>query len=152
MIHYIMLWSRNLSLLLSSSMQDQVFEKICSEDNYAVSSLMIGAFSEGCCYYWNIFPVKFPASTIWTVDIDIILELQVAIFVVLAMTLRRKPEVLISLMPIIKENPKYQGQDKLPVTIWVIAQVKLENTIHWMDVVFCCFVWVVLNQDSTVLS
>ncbi|KAG5529677.1 hypothetical protein RHGRI_030152 [Rhododendron griersonianum] len=47
---------------------------------------------------------------------------QVAIFVVLAMTLRRKPEVLISLMPIIKENPKYQGQDKLPVTIWVIAQ------------------------------
>ncbi|KAI8536478.1 hypothetical protein RHMOL_Rhmol10G0260300 [Rhododendron molle] len=47
---------------------------------------------------------------------------QVAIFVVLAMTLRRKPEVLISLMPIIKENPKYQGQEKLPVTIWVIAQ------------------------------
>jgi hypothetical protein len=30
---------------------------------------------------------------------------------------------LISLLPAIKENPKYQGQDKLPVTIWVIAQV-----------------------------
>ncbi|KAB1211307.1 hypothetical protein CJ030_MR6G021503 [Morella rubra] len=47
---------------------------------------------------------------------------QVAIFVVLAMALRRKPDVLISLLPIVKESPKYQGQDKLPVTIWVIAQ------------------------------
>ena len=59
-----------------------------------------------------------------------ILELQVAMFVVLAMALRRKPDVLISLLPIIKESPKYQGQDKLPVTIWVIAQVNvvtLEN-------------------------
>lgn len=51
------------------------------------------------------------------------LDLQVAIFVVLAMALRRKPDALISLLPTIKENPKYQGQDKLPVTIWVIAQV-----------------------------
>lgn len=59
-----------------------------------------------------------------------ILELQVAMFVVLAMALRRKPDVLISLLPIIKESPKYQGQDKLPVTVWVIAQVNvvtLEN-------------------------
>lgn len=47
---------------------------------------------------------------------------QVAIFVVLAMVLRRKPDVLISLLPIMRENPKYQGQDKLPVTTWIIAQ------------------------------
>ncbi|KAF5747465.1 hypothetical protein HS088_TW05G00186 [Tripterygium wilfordii] len=47
---------------------------------------------------------------------------QVAIFVVLAMALRRKPDVLISLLPIISENPKYQGQDKLPITVWMIAQ------------------------------
>ncbi|KAH9738944.1 hypothetical protein KPL71_018956 [Citrus sinensis] len=47
---------------------------------------------------------------------------QVAIFVVLAMVLRRKPDVLISLLPIKRENPKYQGQDKLPVTAWIIAQ------------------------------
>ncbi|GAY43713.1 hypothetical protein CUMW_076610 [Citrus unshiu] len=47
---------------------------------------------------------------------------QVAIFVVLAMVLRRKPDVLISLLPIMRENPKYQGQDKLPVTAWIIAQ------------------------------
>lgn len=47
---------------------------------------------------------------------------QVAIFVVLAMVLRCKPDVLISLLPIMRENPKYQGQDKLPVTVWIIAQ------------------------------
>ncbi|KAJ6684292.1 TRANSMEMBRANE PROTEIN 214 [Salix viminalis] len=46
----------------------------------------------------------------------------VAIFVVLAMALQRKPDVLINLLPVISENPKYQGQDKLPVTVWMIAQ------------------------------
>lgn len=46
----------------------------------------------------------------------------VAIFVVLAMVLRRKPDVLISLAPTIGENPKYQGQDKLPITVWMISQ------------------------------
>lgn len=44
-------------------------------------------------------------------------------FVILAIALRRKPDVLINLLPIIRVNPKYQGQDKLPVTVWVIAQV-----------------------------
>ncbi|PIA26587.1 hypothetical protein AQUCO_09100039v1 [Aquilegia coerulea] len=47
---------------------------------------------------------------------------QVAIFVVLAMALRRKPDVLIGLLPKLREDPKYQGQDKLPVILWVIAQ------------------------------
>ncbi|MCD7451674.1 hypothetical protein HAX54_012995 [Datura stramonium] len=49
-------------------------------------------------------------------------SLSVAMFVVLAMVLRRKPDVLISLLPIMNENVKYQGQDKLPVMIWAIAQ------------------------------
>ncbi|PSS30044.1 Transmembrane protein like [Actinidia chinensis var. chinensis] len=60
----------------------------------------------------------------------------VPIFVVLAMTLRRKPDALISLMPIIKENPKYHGQDKLPVTVWVIAQACQG------DLVVGLFMWV----------
>uniref|UniRef100_A0A5B7AHQ4 Transmembrane protein 214-A n=1 Tax=Davidia involucrata TaxID=16924 RepID=A0A5B7AHQ4_DAVIN len=47
---------------------------------------------------------------------------QVAIFLVLAMVLRRKPEVLVSLLPTLKESSKYQGQDKLPVIVWMIAQ------------------------------
>lgn len=50
------------------------------------------------------------------------LKSQVALFVVLAMTLRRKPDVLVNLLPILKESQKYVGQDKLPVTVWVIAQ------------------------------
>lgn len=48
---------------------------------------------------------------------------QVAIFVVLAMVVRRKPDVLISVLPTLRENSKYQGQDKLPVYIWMIIQV-----------------------------
>ncbi|CAK9152300.1 unnamed protein product [Ilex paraguariensis] len=48
---------------------------------------------------------------------------QVAIFLVLAMVLRRKPDVLIHVFPKLKENSKYQGQDKLPVIVWMIAQV-----------------------------
>nr|XP_009409196.1 PREDICTED: uncharacterized protein LOC103991450 isoform X2 [Musa acuminata subsp. malaccensis] len=47
---------------------------------------------------------------------------QVAIFVVLAMALRRKPDILISLLPKIRDNPKYQGQEKLPIIVWAIAQ------------------------------
>ncbi|XP_062107600.1 uncharacterized protein LOC133818622 [Humulus lupulus] len=47
---------------------------------------------------------------------------QVAMFVVLAMVLRRKPDVLISLVPVLKESPNYQGQDKLPLNAWLVTQ------------------------------
>ncbi|KAK4430316.1 hypothetical protein Salat_1332300 [Sesamum alatum] len=47
---------------------------------------------------------------------------QVAIFSVLAMVLRRKPDVIINLLPKLREDSKYQGQDKLPVLIWMILQ------------------------------
>ncbi|KAJ6926480.1 hypothetical protein NC651_010792 [Populus alba x Populus x berolinensis] len=64
----------------------------------------------------------------------------VAIFVVLAMTLRRKPDVLINLLPVISENPKYQGQDKLPVTGWMIAQASQGDLVvglyTWIRVLF----------------
>ncbi|XP_015880262.3 uncharacterized protein LOC107416292 [Ziziphus jujuba] len=54
---------------------------------------------------------------------------QVAIFVVLAMTLRRKPDVLISLLPVMRETSKYQGHDKLPVAVWSIAQASQGDLI-----------------------
>ncbi|XP_027331366.1 transmembrane protein 214-A-like [Abrus precatorius] len=63
---------------------------------------------------------------------------QVAIFVVLAMVLRRKPDVMISLVPIMKESQKYQAQDKLPVTIWVVAQASQG------DLVMGLYLWVSL--------
>ncbi|KAI4388918.1 hypothetical protein MLD38_001206 [Melastoma candidum] len=47
---------------------------------------------------------------------------QVAIFLVLAMVLRRKPDALVSLLPVVKDSPKYLGQDKLPVIVWAISQ------------------------------
>ncbi|XP_060213598.1 uncharacterized protein LOC132640836 [Lycium barbarum] len=47
---------------------------------------------------------------------------QVAMFLVLAMVLRRKPDVLINILPTLRESPKYQGQDKLTVIAWMIVQ------------------------------
>ncbi|KAL8142051.1 hypothetical protein V2J09_015083 [Rumex salicifolius] len=47
---------------------------------------------------------------------------QVAVFVVLAMVLRRKPEALINVLTTLRDSVKYQGQDKLPVIVWMIAQ------------------------------
>ncbi|XVE91999.1 hypothetical protein REPUB_Repub01dG0059400 [Reevesia pubescens] len=47
---------------------------------------------------------------------------KVGIFVALAMVLRRKPDALIRVLPKLRENSKYQGQDKLPVIVWMIIQ------------------------------
>ncbi|KAH0918155.1 hypothetical protein HID58_025815 [Brassica napus] len=48
---------------------------------------------------------------------------QVAIFVTVALVLRRKPDALTNVLPTLRENPKYQGQDKLPVVVWMMAQI-----------------------------
>ncbi|WJX46969.1 hypothetical protein P8452_33709 [Trifolium repens] len=50
---------------------------------------------------------------------------QVAIFVGLAIVLRRKPDALISVLPTLRENTKYLGQDKLPVITWMVAQASV---------------------------
>ncbi|KAG9146163.1 hypothetical protein Leryth_007877, partial [Lithospermum erythrorhizon] len=47
---------------------------------------------------------------------------QVAMFIVISMVLRRKPDVIISVLPELRENSKYQGHDKLPVILWMIVQ------------------------------
>ncbi|KAL0801611.1 hypothetical protein Bca101_056787 [Brassica carinata] len=47
---------------------------------------------------------------------------QVGMFVALAIVLRCKPETLTSVLPTLREDPKYQGQDKLPLTVWMMAQ------------------------------
>ncbi|XP_044959371.1 uncharacterized protein LOC123410480 isoform X2 [Hordeum vulgare subsp. vulgare] len=53
---------------------------------------------------------------------------KVAIFVVLVLTLRRKPDVLINLSPKIVGNSKYLGQEKRPIIAWVINQVVMGST------------------------
>ncbi|KAG8053573.1 hypothetical protein GUJ93_ZPchr0001g30590 [Zizania palustris] len=57
---------------------------------------------------------------------------QVAIFVVLAMTLRKKPEVLANLLPKILGNNKYLGQEKLPIIVWVIGQASQGDLVTGM--------------------
>uniref|UniRef100_M8C9M7 Uncharacterized protein n=1 Tax=Aegilops tauschii TaxID=37682 RepID=M8C9M7_AEGTA len=57
---------------------------------------------------------------------------QVAIFVVLALTLRRKPDVLINLSPKIVGNSKYLGQEKLPIIAWVINQASQGDLVSGM--------------------
>ncbi|CAH8313297.1 unnamed protein product [Eruca vesicaria subsp. sativa] len=46
----------------------------------------------------------------------------VAIFIALAMVLRTKPDVLTDVLPKLRKRPAYQGEDKLPVLIWMMAQ------------------------------
>jgi len=50
------------------------------------------------------------------------------------MTLRRKPEVLINIMPKIMGSNKYLGQEKLPIIVWVIAQASQGDLVTGM---FC---------------
>lgn len=57
---------------------------------------------------------------------------QVAIFVVLALTLRRKPDVLVNLFPKIVGNSKYLGQEKLPIIAWVINQASQGDLVSGM--------------------
>uniref|UniRef100_A0A3B6E9P7 Uncharacterized protein n=1 Tax=Triticum aestivum TaxID=4565 RepID=A0A3B6E9P7_WHEAT len=59
---------------------------------------------------------------------------QVAIFVVLALTLRRKLDVLINLSPKLVRNSKYLGQEKLPIIAWVINQASQGDLVSGM---FC---------------
>ncbi|KAL2498997.1 Protein of unknown function DUF2359 [Abeliophyllum distichum] len=72
---------------------------------------------------------------------------QVSIFVVLAMILRCKPDVLISLLPIIKENAKYEGQEKLPVLVWIIIQACQSDLVAGM-LFWVHFLFPVLNSKS----
>ncbi|KAJ6813249.1 uncharacterized protein M6B38_144770 [Iris pallida] len=58
---------------------------------------------------------------------------QVAIFVVLAMTLRQKPDVLVTLLPKLRDNPKYQGHEKFPVFVWVVGQASQGGLVAGMN-------------------
>jgi hypothetical protein len=57
-------------------------------------------------------------------------DLQVAMFVGLAMVLRRKPEALISVLPRLRDNTKYQGRFQVLVITWMVAQVRSSCQIN----------------------
>ncbi|URE32251.1 hypothetical protein MUK42_15618 [Musa troglodytarum] len=73
---------------------------------------------------------------LWCLD-SILIDLAsqqstVAIFVVLAMVLRRRPDTLISLLPKLKDNSQYHGQEKLPVIVWLFAQASQGDPVVGM--------------------
>ncbi|XP_078430981.1 uncharacterized protein LOC144702864 [Wolffia australiana] len=47
---------------------------------------------------------------------------QVAMLAVIAITLRKKPDVLSNIVPTLRDDQKYHGADKLPIITWIIAQ------------------------------
>ncbi|KAG7624882.1 hypothetical protein ISN45_At03g011680 [Arabidopsis thaliana x Arabidopsis arenosa] len=48
-------------------------------------------------------------------------KFHVAVFVALAMVLRNEPNTLVIVLPTLKED-EYQGHDKLPILVWMMAQ------------------------------
>ncbi|PNY04511.1 hypothetical protein L195_g000935 [Trifolium pratense] len=73
------------------------------------------AIIKGCAINFKIFGAFDRCS-----QLDL-----VAKFVGLAMVLRRKPDALISVLPKLRENTKYQGQFKLLVITWMVAQASV---------------------------
>lgn len=41
------------------------------------------------------------------------------------MVLRNRPNALAIVLPTLREKRKYQGHDKLPITVWMMAQVRV---------------------------
>ena len=56
------------------------------------------------------------------------------------MVLRRKPDALTNVLPTLRENAKYQGQDKLPVTVWMMAQVCLFDSLCELVLKLVCLI------------
>lgn len=48
------------------------------------------------------------------------------------MIIRRKPDVLVSITPKLRESTKYQGQDMVPIIIWSVGQVSGLPFFHIM--------------------
>lgn len=103
---------------------------ICSELDtcFFVTEFRIFFQAYGCIFTLNVFSLCMDSRFInmrlftWSI-VDALVKWQVAIFVVLAMVLRRKPDALLNVLPTLRESSKYKGQDKLPVVAWMIAQV-----------------------------
>ncbi|KAL3534016.1 hypothetical protein ACH5RR_007537 [Cinchona calisaya] len=47
---------------------------------------------------------------------------KVIMFLEISMILHQKPDILISLLPMLREDSRYHGQDKLPVIVWMTVQ------------------------------
>ena len=50
--------------------------------------------------------------------------IQIGILVVLALTLRKRPESLLHKADVLSTSPQFQGQDKLVMLAWAYGQVR----------------------------
>ena len=55
--------------------------------------------------------------------------MQIGILVVLALTLRKRPESLLHKADVLRTSPQFQGQDKLPMLAWTYGQVRKFITV-----------------------
>lgn len=62
----------------------------------------------------------------------------------LAMVLRTRPDALTLVLPELRESPTYQGQDKLPVIIWMMAQVNSDKK-KYIFIQICCVLFKFVN-------
>ncbi|KAH0875705.1 hypothetical protein HID58_073067 [Brassica napus] len=67
---------------------------------------------------------------------------QAAHFVVLAMVLRARPDSLIEVLPSLRDKHTYQGPDKLPLIVWMMAQVRVPSLFPDQSLVFGVYVFV----------
>lgn len=77
---------------------------------------------------------------------------KVALFVVLAMVLRRRPDILLQLSPTIKGEAQIQVQDRLPMIVWSIAQVCQVDLVIGMSTWVQILLPLAVGKTSTPLS
>lgn len=77
---------------------------------------------------------------------------KVALFVVLAMVLRRRPDILLQLSPTIKSEAQIQVQDRLPMIVWSIAQACQVDLVIGMSLWVQILLPLAVGKTSTPLS
>ncbi|CAN6935059.1 uncharacterized protein LOC106376822 [Brassica napus] len=73
---------------------------------------------------------------------------QAAHFVVLAMVLRARPDSLIEVLPSLRDKHTYQGPDKLPLIVWMMAQASRGDLSAGLYSWMCNLLPLVSNNKS----
>ncbi|EOA16590.1 hypothetical protein CARUB_v10004754mg, partial [Capsella rubella] len=114
-----------------SSQWLNVFNEVPSSD-VPLSHIPQSVYETSRHWIKQLQTTKHPTFIMWALDRvltdwaahaqDTCFKSQVASFVALAIVVRSKPDALTSILPMLRERPRYQGEDKLPVLVWTMAQ------------------------------
>ncbi|KAF3493647.1 hypothetical protein DY000_02058372, partial [Brassica cretica] len=131
LIHYYGIQLSQVSFQWVKMFQDYPLSKLI----HVPLSLIPKPVYEKTVDFINVLPFEtiLPGVVLWASDFiltewpRVVVKVEqdkskVAAFVVLAMVLRTRPDALTLVLPELRESPTYQGQDKLPVIIWMMAQ------------------------------